>query len=82
MFYITTLNVGRPNSYQHVFLQSYYKSMMLYCRKSRSFKLVYLKNNLYSQKVHKKGTYKTLLTVTVVFQAVFEVLLLQDGKKS
>ena len=34
---------------------------LLYCQKSQIFKFVYMQNNLYRQKDHKKTTYRALL---------------------
>ena len=49
--------------------------------KSRTFKFVYLQNNLYHQKVHKKLHIRHYHGYPG-FQAVFELLVLQNGKKS
>ena len=79
------LNVGRPNfSCEYVSVNTFFFSFtikLLCCQKSRTFKFVYLQNNLYHQKDH-KNYIKDIIMVTLVFQAVFELLLLKNGKKS
>ena len=51
-----------------------------YTVKKRAFKFIYFKNKFYDQKAHKKLHIRHI-TLTLFFQAVFEVLLLQNGKK-
>ena len=48
-----------------------------YCKKSQAFKLLYLKNNLYRRKIIKKLHIRHYYGYPG-FQAVFELLLLQD----
>ena len=64
---------------QHVFLQFYYKTIIL--PKIAKFQVRSFENILYYQKVYKNNT-QDIITVTLVFHTVFELLLLQNGKIS
>ena len=79
---IIILNVDRLN-FSCEFRPTFFFSFtikLLYCQKSRVLKFVHLKDNFYRQKVHKKHYIWDITTVTLVFQAVLQLLLRQDGK--
>ena len=79
---LTILNVGQHNfscEFQSTrfFFQFYYKTIILF--KLANLQVRLFKKNFYHQNVHKKP-HTRHFTVTLVFQAVFELLLLQSGK--